>query len=289
MKPPYHTQRGMILVVVLWVIAMMTTIIVSLSAFTQKNISLAGVETDRLRSEQLLFSSLEAAKAVILATPEENRVFLNGSPKRLDLGNGNIVEVMVQDTSGLIDLNRTPVPLLEALAAQISSGSSETAALITEIIRKRSAKLLAPAPQASAAKPKIQPVAIVAPGELRALPGGNSATLVDLWRIATLFTADGKVNPLSAPDPVLRAVPGLTPKDKTIFESARAQNRWKQPQVQNALETYAEFLAVRESRIFNIEVTIVANNNGPPGQKLTSTVILDQAADVPFQTLALSW
>jgi general secretion pathway protein K len=289
MTPPYHAQRGMILVVVLWVIAMMTTIVVSLSAFTQKNISLAGVETDRLRSEQLLFSSLEVAKAVILATPEENRVFLNGSPKRLDLGNGNIVEVMVQDTSGLIDLNRTPVPLLEALAAQLSSGSSETAALIAEIIRRRSAKLLVTSRQGSPAQPKIQPVPFAAEGELRALPGGSRATLGNLGKLATLFTADGKVNPLSAPDPVLMAIPGLTPQDKAIFESARAQNRWKQPQVQNALETYAEYLAVRESRIFNIEVTIVANNHGPTGQKLTSTVILDQAADVPFQTLALSW
>ncbi len=286
-----HNQRGMILVVVLWVVAMMTAIIVALSAFTQKNLSLASAEAEQLRSEQLLYSGLEAAKASILATSPENRVFLDGERKRINLGNGNIVEVSAQDTAGLIDVNRTPIAVLESLANVIAPGNIEAVPLIHEIIRLRNM----PEPK-SESKPKektgteqVKPVILSTAGELRALAGGSAMNITEFLKLATFHTVDGKINPFAAPDNALLAVPGLKLGDIAIFKSAKSQKRWQQPQVENALAKYGDFLAAHESRIFNIEVTIVTDHDSPSGRKLAATVILDQEADVPFQTLSLSW
>jgi general secretion pathway protein K len=282
-------ERGMILVVVLWVVAMMTAIIVSLSAFTQKNLSLAGVETGQLRNEELLLSGLEVAKAAILATLADDRVFIDASPRRIDLGNGSGFELKIQDTSGLIDLNRAPLALLQSLAEQVGAGQSDTSTVLKEVIRQRNVKETDAGSKEKTDQPVVKPAIFAASGELFALPGSNAAAVTELLRITTLFTADGKLNPLSAPNEVLRAVPGLKPEDKAIFDAARQQKQWKQPRVQNALQKYADVLAIRESRIFNVEVTVIAAKEGPTGQKLATTIILDQAADVPFQTLSLSW
>ncbi len=281
-----NSERGLILVIVLWIVAALTAIIVALSLFAQSNISLASVETARLRNEMQLVAGLEAAKASILATAPENRVFFDGSIQRFDLGDGVTVEASIRDTSGLLDLNRAPIPLLEAIASQPDAVRTGVSPLIMEAIRRRSSAVMSSKPRED--KSKTESAIFTSPGELRSIPGATPESVANLFAFATLYTADGKINPFAAPQEVLQAIPKLLPSDVAIFATAKARKVWKQPQVQNALQNYADLLAVRESRIFVIELAMLPGARGG-GESLATTVILDAAADVPFQTLSLSW
>ncbi len=280
------SERGFILVIVLWIVAALTAIIVALSLFAQSNISLASVETARLRSEMQLFAGLEAAKASILATPPENRVFLDGSAQRFDLGDSVTVEARIRDTSGLLDLNRASISLLEAFAARPENDRAGLSALIKEATRRRSGTFMATKPREDEAK--SPPAVFSSTGELRSVAGATPESVAALLSVATLYSADGKINPFAAPPEILQAIPNFQPSDAAIFASAKSRKLWKQPQVQNALQKYADQLMVRESRIFAIELTLQAGG-GRTSEKLATTVILDAAADVPFQTLSLSW
>ncbi len=285
MRQTRGKENGLILVIVLWVISALTAVIVALSVFAQSNISLASVETSRLRSEMLLFAGLEAAKASIMATPSEALVFLEGNKRHFDLGNGATVEASIRDTSGLLDLNRASIPLLEAFAARPEDGVG-LSSLIREAIRRRSSAVMAPRPREDEARNPA--ITFLSPGELQAVPGATLQSVAALFAISTLYTADGKINPFAAPPEIMQSIPNLQPADAAIFAAAKTRRIWKQPQVQNALQKYADVLAVRDSRIFAIELTLQSSSNRSP-EKLSATVILDAAADVPFQTLSLSW
>jgi general secretion pathway protein K len=286
MTQPRNIERGLILVIVLWIVAALTAIIVALSLFAQSNISLASVETARLRTEMQLLAGLEAAKASILATPPESRVFLDGSTQRFDLGNGVTVAAKIRDTSGLLDLNRASIALLEAIAARPEIDREGISVLIKEATRRRSAAFMVAKPREQEAQ--SAPAIFTSLGELRSVAGATQQSVAALFAVATLYTADGKINPFAAPPEILQAVPNLQPADVTIFASAKSRKLWKLPQVQNALQRYADQLAVRESRIFAIELTL-QTADGRASQELATTVILDASADVPFQTLSLSW
>jgi general secretion pathway protein K len=281
-----NSERGLILVIVLWIVSALTAIIVALSLFAQSNISLASVETARLRSELQLSAGLEAAKASILATQPENRVFLDGSSQHFDLGNGVTVEAKIRDASGLLDLNRSSISLLEAIASRPDSDRAGISPLIKEASRRRSAAVMTARPRENESNPA--PAIFTSPGELRSLRGATPQSIAALFAVATLYTADGKINPFAAPPEILQAIPNFQSSDAAIFASAKSRKLWKQPQVQNALQKYSDQLAVHESRVFAIELTL-QTADGRASQELATTVILDASADVPFQTLSLSW
>jgi general secretion pathway protein K len=290
------SERGMILVIVLWTVAAMTAIIVALSSFAQKNVALAAAEAGLLRREMALASGLEAAKAVVIAANPERRLFFDGEPVQLDLGDV-LVEARIQDAASLLDLNRAPTALLEGLLKQLAAADPDAATLLKQIMilranaeeksggdgdEARPGKDQSRAPQAKSAT-------FTSPGEWAGLAGANTKALAALARLASLYSLDGKINPLAAPDLVLSSIPGLTPEHREAFKAARSSKRWQVPAVEQALAAYPDFLAVREASIFLITVEVLAAPGLPPGQTRSAAVILDAKSDVPFHTLYLSW
>ena len=100
-------DRGIVLVAVLLMVAIMSVMVVAITALTRSGIASQGLEQRRLATHLALRSGLESAKALILATPAEQRVYFDGTPVTIDLGGGVEAEVTIRDAQGLVDLNRT--------------------------------------------------------------------------------------------------------------------------------------------------------------------------------------
>lgn len=301
------SSRGMILLVVLWAITLMTVIVVALSAFAQRNISLAGVETDRLRSELALEAGLAVAGGLILAQKPEDRVYLNGAPTTVDIGDGKLVEIRVSDTAGLVDFNRADPALMTSLVELLNLEATEVAALQSAIKTLRKAegeeggKTQAPAPatqeekSAAAQQPdesgekKPQIPVLVSPAQLLAFDGVSPKTLDKLLPFITLYSSDGKVNPMAAPELVLQSIPDLTPAERKILLDSAALRIGQSEAVKTVIQEHETYLSEGQPKTFAIGLKIVSGPGVIAGSRLNASIVLDEAGKSPFQVLAWSW
>lgn len=279
------SSQGMILVVVLWVVAMMTVIVVALSSYSQKKVSLAGLETDRLRTEATLQAGVDVGMALILATNARDRVFFDGSAITAAIGNGRRVEVAVRDAAGLVDINRADSKLLNALGLRLELPKESVTAITERIISQR------PVPKENAgnAEKQLPPAVFVAPSQLYGLPGADPNIIQKILPFVSLYSTDGRINPMAAPESILQSIPGLTPEESAALADARQRRQWKTPAVQDILQRYTLFLGVNEARIFIIEVKLVSGDGLIAGSRVKAVAAINDSGDVPFQILAWSW
>lgn len=311
-------KQGMILIVVLWAVSLMTLTVVALSALSQKSLSLAGVETDRMRTELALEAGTAAAEALIMAEKPENRAFFDGKPLVLDIGSGRIVEIGIRDASGLVDLNRADPVLIEQFIKENIKDPDTAGVLIKAILAMRpepkpgseqadndgngSSQTRQPlqttSGQASSRQPaanqaeseKRPPVAIVSIGQLFGIEGIPDETLDKLLPLITLYSSQGgKVNPLAAPSEVLLSIPGLGNRELAIFDTARKRRQWQTTEVQTALTTLEKFALIGEARSFVISVKLVSGPGLIAGSSLTASIVSDDSGKEAFQVMAWSW
>jgi type II secretory pathway component PulK len=302
-----NNSRGIILVVVLWAIAMMTVIVVALSAYSQKNLSLAGVETNRLRSELALQAGLDVGEAMILARRPEERVFFDGTPVTADIGGERLVELEIMDAAGLADINRADQALIAALMARLELSEEGTKVIIDAIMKLREARLAKkdgePTSQQQLQQQQLQQDAATAPAEgqpplpaiffstaqLYGLDGADPADVDKLLPFISLYSSAGKVNPMAAPEVIMRSIPDLAPEQIETLYAARQRKQWKAQDVEDILAEHENFLAVGGSKVFVIGVKVVSGRGLIAGSRLRAIVIADEAGKAPFQVLAWSW
>ncbi len=315
-------SQGMILIVVLWAVSLMTLTVVALSALSQKSLSLAGVETDRMRTEVALEAGSAAAYAMILAEKPENRIYFNGEPVTIDTGSGRIVEISIRDASGLIDLNRAEPVLIEQFVKKNVSDGTIAGVLIKAInalkpepkpdsrqgsnsgngISPGKHTLTQPqtgAGQAASGQPAANeteegnlppPVAIASIGQIYGIADIPDAALDKLLPLITLYSSQGgKVNPLAAPREVLLSIPGLGDRELGIFETARKRRQWQTAPVQAAISALEKFVVVGEARSFVVTVKLLSGPGLIAGSSLISSVVADGSGKEAFQVMAWSW
>jgi len=293
-------QRGIVLVAVLLMVALMSVMVVAATSLTRAGIADQRLEQRLVATHFALRSGLEGAKAVIVSTPPDQRVFFDGSPLMLELGGGLVAEVTIRDAAGLADLNRSELPLVEAVLAS-ALGPREAQALSARIAewRKQAAEEAKPSdgagqppPQPAPAANKDEqkppaPVVFQAEEQLLAMTENDGADMLEGH--VTVFNPKGLVNPLAAPDDVLLAIPGATPRDLAAIDAARKIRAWKTDQgLQQILERQKSFLAVEEPTVFMIGIRLVEGDTVITGSKAAAVVMAVDDGPLPFRTLSVS-
>jgi type II secretory pathway component PulK len=295
-------DRGIVLVAVLFAVAIMSVLAVAASALTRSGITAHGLEQRRLATHLALRSGLESAKALIASTPPGQRAFFDGTPVVMDLGGGLAAEVTIRDAAGLADLNRTELPVIEALlsasldaaeaadlAARMSQWRSKAAELAQAQLREAP-----PQPGAGAGNPQEArqerppaPVIFQSVDQLKAMAKPGSAASI-MTRF-TVFNPTGLLNPLAASDDVLLAIPGFTPGDLAAVKAAR-KGRAARPEqgLQAMLERLKPFIAVQPPSVFLVGIRL-ADAPGVIGQGTAGAAVqLVEKGPLPFRTLAVS-
>jgi general secretion pathway protein K len=286
-------ENGIVLLIVLWVLAMMTLIVVAMSAYAQRGISLASVETDRLRSDWAVAAGIEAAKAYVAGLRPEERLTLDGRELTFDIGQGRRVRIVIQEGAGLVDINRADTRLLEAFFARAGIGEADSRPLI-EALGNLRLKAVNPAGTQQQTvtqdeKKETPSAGLVSLAELQSMPGIDFGTLKDAMPLLGLYSEDGKINPLSAPESILRAVPGMTAEELATIRAAKL-SRDAKAAVSALVEKHAEFLALNDAKVFMIGAVAEGGRGMIAGVREQITVILEPDSQPPkFRTLALSW
>lgn len=305
-------ERGIILIAVLLAVAIMAVMVVAAAALTRAGIGNEQLEQRRLASHLALRSGIEAAKALILATPEDRRSSLAGDEAKVNLGGGITASVRLRDAAGFVDLNRSDPKLIEAVAR--FSGLGKAAEGLAEKIAKlrkdaeppqtatqpqpTSAKSppvgvasgASAKPLADAGKTAQPPVPIIFVGvdQLPALLGISPDDAKALGAGLTVFNPTGQINPLAAPDQVLQSIPGFTGKDVSDITMARKLNTGESDaRLQQLIQRLPGLLTLRPPRVFMIDVTLDAGPDVLPGSTTHAVVRLLPEGQMPFGTLAL--
>lgn len=295
---PADNERGMILVVVLWTVSIMTVVVVALGVYAQRSLSLAGVETSRLRTEMALKSGVEAGGAMILGTRPKLRIFSDGTPVRVDLGGGQLVDIGIRDATGLIDINRAQAPLLTGLMTRASGSDTGSQKSVKAILdwRERNGgdkKEKPAAPDETAEegdkKPKEPPPVFFSLAQLYGIDGIDRAVLDKSLSYISLYSHGGRINPMAAPEPVLQSVPDMEVDDIAELLEARRRRNAENPGVQRIMGKYADFLTLDESSVYLVTVKAVSGGGLIAGSRLQATIVLDTGGTVPFRVLAWSW
>lgn len=303
-------EGGMILIAVLLAVAIMSVMVVATAALTRAGIGNEELEQRRLASSLALRSAIESAKAMILATPEDKRLFLDGSEVPVDLGNGVSATVTLRDAAGLADLNRSDPKLIESVALMSGLGEEQAEGLAERITKLR--KEAAPATAGEAPQAKATPPAGLPRGAAAAQPGAEKARqpptpiifvdvdqLPDLLDIPpedasalntglTVYNPTGEVNPFAAPEQVLQAIPGLTDGDiSDIAMAKKSQAGTTDGRLQQIAQRLPGMLTFRNPTVFMVGVTLSAGRDVLPGSAARAVVRLMPQGQMPFGTLAL--
>lgn len=302
-------ERGIILIAVLLAVAIMSVMVVATAALTRAGIGNEELEMRRLSSHFALRSGIEAAKALILATPEDQRMLLDGEETPVDLGNGLSATVKLRDAAGFADLNRSDPKLIEAVARFSGLGREAADGLADRIaeLRKEAtpepvggppAKVpTQPAPKAAAGvlppakadTSKLPPPPIIflsveqLPAVLDIPPDETAALGAGL----TVFNPTGEINPFAAPEQVLEAIPGLTAKDiSDIAMAKRTGTGMGDARLQQIMQRLPGILTVRPPSVFMVEVKIDSGPGVLPGSSARAVVRLLPNGKLPFGILA---
>lgn len=291
-------DRGVVLVAVLFTVAIMSVMVVAASALTRSGIADHELEQRRLATRLALRSGLESAKALIVAAPPAQRVFFEGAPAAIDLGGGILAEVTIRDAAGLPDLNKSELPVIEAVLRD-GIDAAEAAGLsarIGEWRREASERAKAQAPSAPASPAsdsanrqdeQPDPLIFLSVDQLAALLAPASAER--LSGRFTVFSPAGLVNPLAASEDVLLAIPGFTRGDlATVLAVRKSRPANPEGQLQPMLARLKPFIALQDPTVFVVGVRLQAGP-GIIAQSMAGAVV--QAVEqgpLPFRTLAVS-
>lgn len=309
--PASAAERGIILIAVLLAVAIMAVMVVATAALTRAGIGSEELEQRRLASHLAIRSGVEAAKALILATPEDRRMYLAGDETAVDLGGGVTATVKLRDAAGFVDLNRSDSKLIEAVARFSGLGREAAEGLADRITQLR--KDAAPEPAGTPPKKAPTPTGAASGAAGAAAPAGSAPSrppvvpiiflavdqlpgLLDLPQEEagalgaglTVYNPTGEINPLAAPEQVLQAIPGLSERDISDIAMARKtaigtnDNR-----LQQLTQRLPGMLTLRQPSVFVVDVKIDAGPGVLPGSSAQAVVRLLPQGQIPFGTLAL--
>lgn len=223
-------QRGIALVIVLWIVALLSVIAASLAYSMRTETALATHTVERAQARALAEAGVMYAIVQVLNRTDTAKWPMDGSEREWRFGPG-IVRIRTIETAGMIDLNFANRGLLEGLLVSAGTVEEERTALLDAIEDWRDRDNLrhlhgAEADDYRAAGralgPKNAPFESVE--ELQQVLGMTPQLYRKIAPALTVFSNREAINPTFAPPEVLGGVPGLDPETVAQYVAMREQN-----------------------------------------------------------------
>ena len=214
-------QRGIALILVLWVLVLLTIIAGSFAYSVHSSTQMAANAVDTSKARALADGGVFRGVFELLgAQPGSTAWTPNGLTHPMRLGNQDI-EVTLTDESGKIDLNGAPLALLVGLLQSVGVQADRAAPLAQAIVAWR-----APLPSGAGLQPQLGVIAPHGPFHhiepLQQVPGMTPGIFRRIAPLVTVYTGLPGVNATIATEPVLRAIPGVSAELARAYVQQRA-------------------------------------------------------------------
>lgn len=255
---PRRPDRGVALVVVLWLTTLLAVIAASLAFATRTETRAAADRVARAQARALAEAGIERAALELLRPPAERAWRTDGTVYGIELGDGTL-EISVRAVNGRIDLNHAPPELLRGLFASLDI-DADAAALADAVLDwrdeddERRPQGAEDPEYAAAGRPYgARDGPFLALGEVTQVLGVSYAVYRQLRELVTIHARADQIDPASAPRGVLEAVPELAPEDIERFLAAREAGEPIE-RARVVLGSGARFLARSSPRAYAVRV-----------------------------------
>jgi len=223
-------QRGMALVLVLWVISLLTVMAGSFALSMRRETAITmGIKNNAL-ALAVAESGLAIAELMLLNPDQNQRWRADGSIYEIITNNAN-VRVRLLSEAGKVDINKADQVLLEALMTNIPSETEQKAKLVGAIIDWRDADDLVHSDGAEkneykqaglSYQPSNKPFQNLE--ELQLVLGMNEAIFLQLEPLITVYSGQATVSVQQAAKEVLQFIPGLDTGLIDTYMTARMES-----------------------------------------------------------------
>lgn len=224
---PTSPQRGMVLVIVLWIVSLLAVMAGGFAYSMRVETRLATTAVERAQARALAEAGMAYALAWQLDPELRKKWPPNGDPHDWAFGGGR-VRIQVTDASGLVDLNNARPELLKALLAGIGVAADDQDRLADAIQDWRdSDDQTSPhgaesADYRTASRPGPKSANFESVDELGQILGISGELYERLANVTTVFSTNASVNPELAPSMVLQTL-GLDEQTVADYVAARAR------------------------------------------------------------------
>jgi general secretion pathway protein K len=258
-------QRGVVLVTVLWLIALLSALAITASITFRGFASVVALDRDRVQAEALLTGGVEAAVHTIGSLDDAP---LDEVETTVTLASGS-VRTHLSDEGGRIDIGKAPVEVLAALFRSVGASGGDADAIALAIARWRNPPDAAGGP---ADRPQVPPGPPGAPikkanaalpftdvRQLALIPGMAPEWVTAIEPMVTVY-GNETVNPLSAPAQVIAALPGVDPSRAQAFVQMRTNFPADVTQLASILGTETKYLALKKASAVSVRLTATLVN-----------------------------
>jgi general secretion pathway protein K len=263
-------ERGIALLVVLWIIAGATLLVVSFNATVRSGLSFVSSEVGLSKADAVIDAGLEIAVARLIDEEEGRRWLPDGIAREISFADRRL-KIRISDPNGLVDLNKADDQLLLEFFKQFTDTPSRARTIRDDIkaAREDAAKARRGAdsfaskdPGADDSDPAGKALPFMDVTEARTLKGMTP----DLYRrvapFLTVYSTNGEINRLTAPEEILAASPQLRGLDLDEKRKAFLSGRGSQSSTGDQKDTnsYDQF-----GPAYIVEVS-----TGSPGEKYSA-------------------
>ena len=201
----YKNNQGVALVLVLWIVVLLSVIGVSHSRNVRIDMQIARYHLENAKARALAEAGLSRAVMELFNKDDSTRWPFNGELSYLDFDDG-VVQVMIRNTSGLVDINTASADLLEKLLSLIDTDETKRQELVDAILDWRDSDDLRRLNGAEDAEYKTEGLSYGTPdrrffsiAELRYVLGMETSIYNTLAPFITVFSGVNFVNQSYAP------------------------------------------------------------------------------------------
>ncbi len=198
-------NRGVALVLVLWIVVLLSVIGVSHSRNVRIDMQIARHHIDNASVKAMAEAGVNRAIIELFNKDDATRWPYNGEIQIMDY-DGGVVQIMIRNTAGLVDLNTASSPLLEALFSVTDIETTKRAELVDAIMDWRDSDDLKRLHGAEDAEYKMERLDYGTPdrrfysiGELRYVLGMNTNIYNAISPFITVYSGSNTVNKNFAP------------------------------------------------------------------------------------------
>jgi general secretion pathway protein K len=294
------SQRGMVLLTVLWAIALCSALAMATSTTFRSLVGIVGIDRERVQADALLTAGLEVAAGMVAAMGDAPLV-ARGTTITLSTGQ---VRVNVSDEGGRIDIGRAPVELLTSLLRYVGAEDEDASDLAKRIVELRGpdqqgrsadvAKSSGARTDRSATNsdqpgakpdqlPASAPAAFTDVRQLASIPGMRADWMAAIVPLITVYGSDA-VNPLTAPVAVLRALPFVDEARLDTFLEMRRGPLVDPERLAFLLGQAQKYMKVQSRHV--VAVDLVAGTTGGYTAKAKAFIVLLPDDKQPYRVLA---
>jgi len=281
----FGSERGFVLVAVLWLLAALAALAAIFSAFLANSARAIAVNDNALQTEALVSAAVELT-AYQLGLSGDARPGRGSFHTRL---NGAEMSVSFVAESARIDLNHAPKPLLAGLMSVLGAAPEQASDYADRLIGWRTQATPDSAGGEDALYraagltygPRLGPFAHV--NELGLVLGLPPALVERALPFITVFSGLNGVDPANAPPEVIAALPGMTPLILKQFLDDRPNIGNDAQAITRALGAAAASISTDKSNAYRILIRLRLRN----GWQTASEVVIGLAREeTPYHVLA---